>query len=60
MNKIHCIKCNKHNTLNPKVSNPKIYIFDKTLILSLIYGTCVSNNEKILTEESIEILIILV
>ena len=60
MNKIHCIKCNKHNTLNPKVSNPKIYIFDKTLILSLIYGTCVSNNEKILKEESTEILIILV
>ena len=36
MEKIDCIKCNKYK----KFKNPKIYIFHKTLVVSLICNKC--------------------
>ena len=43
MKKIYCIKCNKYR----KFKNPKIsYIFDKTLVLSIISDKCGSKDEK--------------
>ena len=55
--KIYCIKWDKYR----KFKNPKIsHIFDKKLVLSIIYNKCNSNDEKIFKEEeSIEILKIL-
>ena len=42
--KIYCIKCNNYGKFkNPKTS----YIFDKTLVLSIIFHKCGSNNGKI-------------
>ena len=57
MEKIYCIKCDKYK----KLKNPKIqYIFDKTLVLSIICDRCGSNDENTFEkEESIEILKIL-
>ena len=57
MKKIYCIKCNKYRSLKtPNIS----YIFDKTLVLSIICDKCSSEEENIFKEEeSIEILKIL-
>ena len=53
MKKIYCIKCRKYR----KIENSKVYIFDKTLILSIICSKCDINDENIFKEvESIEIL----
>ena len=54
MKKIYCITCNKYR----KFETPKIlYIFDKTLVLSIICDNCGSNDENIIKEEeSIEVL----
>ena len=53
MKKIYCSKCNKYK----KFKNPKIsYIFDKTLVLSIVCDKCSSKDEKVfIEEESIEI-----
>ena len=58
MKKIYCIKCNKYR----KFKNPKIsYIFNKTLVLSIICDKCGSKDEELFKEEkSIEILKILI
>ena len=57
MKKIYCIKYNKYR----KFKNSKIsYIFDKTLVLSIIVGDCGINDKVPLKEkESIEMLKIL-
>ena len=54
MKKVYFIRRNKYR----KFKNRKIsYIFDKTLVLSIIYEKCGSNDEKIFKEkESVEIL----
>ena len=54
MKKIYYIKCNKYKIFkNPKI----LYIFDKTLALSIIYRQCDSNYEIIYKEEkSIDLL----
>ena len=54
---MYCIKCNKYR----KFKNSEIsYIFNKTLVLFIIYNKCGSNESKILKEEEpIEILQIL-
>ena len=40
---IYCIKCNNYR----EFKNPKIpYVFDKTLLLSIICGKYGSNDEK--------------
>ena len=47
------VQCNKYR----KFKNPKIsHIFNKTLVLSVICDTCDSDDEKIFTEDSIEML----
>ena len=44
MKKIYCVFCNKYR----KFKNPKIsYIFEKALVLSIIYSTCKNRDEKI-------------
>ena len=56
MKKIYWIKCIKYR----KFKNPKIlYIFDKTLVLSIICGKCsaVIMKKVFKEDESIEILI---
>ena len=57
MKKLYCVICSKCRILkNPKIS----YIFEKTLVLSIICSKCKMEDEKILKEEeSIEILKIL-
>ena len=46
--KIYCTKCKKCiKFLNPKIS----YIFDKTLVLSIIYSKFGDNNYRIIEEE---------
>ena len=57
MTKIYCVICDKYR----KFKNPKIlYVFEKTLVLSIICRKCKNDDEKIFTEEqSIEILTIL-
>ena len=52
--KIYCIMCNKYE----KFKNPKIsYIFNETLVLSIIYSKFDNNNDRIFKqEESIEAL----
>ena len=54
---IYCVICGKYR----KFKNLKIsYIFEKTLVLSIICSKCENEDEKILkVEESIEILKIL-
>ena len=53
MKKIFCIKCNKYT----KFKNPKIsYIFNETLVPSIICSKIGNNNNKIFKENTIEIL----
>ena len=54
MKKIYPIKCSKYRKfINPKIS----YIFDKTLLLSVICGICDSEGEELFEEKKlIEIL----
>ena len=48
MEKIYCVICGKYK----KFKNSKIsYIFEKTLVLSIIYSKCESEDEKIFKEE---------
>ena len=57
MKKLYCVICGKHR----KFEKPKIsYIFEKTLVLSVICSECENEDEKMFKEEeSIEILKIL-
>ena len=57
MKKIYCVICGKYR----KFKNPKIsYIFEKTLVLTIICSKYENKDEKIFKkEESIEILKIL-
>ena len=44
MNKNYCIKCNKYRKLKkPKMS----YIFNETLVLSILFHKCRSNKDTI-------------
>ena len=54
MENLYCIICGKYR----KFENPKIsYLLEKTLVLSIICGNCMNEDEKIFKEEeSIEIL----
>ena len=54
MKKIYCVLCGKYR----KPEKPKIsFIFDKTLVVSIICSKCKNEDEKIFKgEESIEIL----
>ena len=54
MKQIYCVICGKYR----KFRKPKIsYIFEKTLVLSIICGKCKNEDEKIFKEkESVEIL----
>ena len=45
--KIYCIKCTEYR----KFKNLKIYIFSKTLFLSIICDKCGSEDKKIFKEE---------
>ena len=48
MNKVYCIKCNKHK----KIKKSKMsYIFDKALVLSIIFNKCGSKDKTIFKEE---------
>ena len=55
--KICCVICDKYR----KFKNPKIlYVFEKTLVLSIICSKCKNDDEKIFKEEeSIKILKVL-
>ena len=57
MKKLYWVICGKYR----KFKNPKIwYIFEKTLVLSIICSKCKNEDEKLLKEEElIEILQIL-
>ena len=57
MKKLYCVICSKYS----KFDQPKIsYIFEKTLVLSIILSKCKNEGQKILKKkESIEILTIL-
>ena len=57
MKKLYCVICGQYRKFN----NPKTsYIFEKTLVLSIICSKCKNEDEKIFKEEeSIEILKIL-
>ena len=51
-----CVICGNYKSKNLKIS----YIFEKTLVLSIIWSKCENDNEKIFKEEEpIEILKIL-
>ena len=54
MKKLYCVICGKYR----KLGKPKIlYLFEKTLVLSIICSNCKNEDEKIFKEkESIEIL----
>ena len=54
MKKLYCIICGKYR----KYKNTKIsYIFEKTLVLCIIYSKCKNEGKRILKEkESLEIL----
>ena len=58
MKKLYCFICDKYR----KFENPKIsYLFEKTLVISIICSKCKKKNEKLFKEaESVEILRILV
>ena len=46
--KICCVICDKYrNFKNPKI----FYVFEKTLVLSIICSKCKNDDEKIFTEE---------
>ena len=53
MKTLYCVICSKYK----KFKNPKIsYIFEKTLVFSIVCSKCKNENEKIFKEEeSIEI-----
>ena len=54
MKKLYWIKCNDYSNIK---SNKKVYIFDKTALVSIICHMCGSEGEKLYKEkESIEIL----
>ena len=55
MKKLYCVICNKYR----KFEKLKIYLLEKTLVLSIICIKCKNEDEKILEEESTEILKIL-
>ena len=57
MKKLYCVICCKYR----KFKNPKLsYIFEKSLVLSIIYSKCKNEDKKMFKEEeSIEILKIL-
>ena len=55
MKKLYCGICNKYR----KFEKLKIYLLEKTLVLSIICIKCKNEDEKILEEESTEILKIL-
>ena len=57
MENLYCVICGKYR----KFKNPKIsYIFEKTLIFSIICSKCKNEDEKICkAEEQIQITIIL-
>ena len=55
MKKLYCGICKKYR----KFEKLKIYLLEKTLVLSIICIKCKNEDEKILEEESIEILKIL-
>ena len=56
MKKLYCVISNKYKKLEkPKTS----YLFEKTLVLSIICSKCKTEDEKIFKEESIKILKIL-
>ena len=51
--KKYCVKFVKFRTfVNPKIS----YVFEKTLVLSIICGKCDNSNDKIWGKKSIKIL----
>ena len=53
MKKLYCVICNKYR----KFEKLKIYLLEKTLVLSIICSKCKNEDEKIFKEEeSIEIL----
>ena len=46
--KNYCVTCSKNRTFeNPKI----LYIFEKALVLSIIYSRCNNVDEKIYKEE---------
>ena len=48
MKKLYCIVCGKYRKLEkPKIS----YLFEKTLVLSIICSKCRNEDEKICKEE---------
>ena len=49
MKKLYCIICGKQR----KFENPKRYIFEKTLVLSIICSKCKNEDEKIFKEEEL-------
>ena len=51
MKKLYCVVCNKYR----KFEKLKIYLLEKTLVLSIICSKCKNEDEEILEEESIEI-----
>ena len=56
MKKLYCVISNKYRKFEkPKTS----YLFEKTLVLSIICSKCKTEDEKISKEESIKILKIL-
>ena len=54
MKKLHCVVCSKYR----KLEKPKIlYIFGKTLVLSITYSKCENESEKIFkNKKSVKIL----
>ena len=54
--KIYCIKCNKYRK-SKNLKRP--YIFDKTLVLSIICGKCGSNDDNIADEEESTVILII-
>ena len=50
MKKLYCVSCGKYR----KFKNSKIsYIFEKTLVISIICSKCKNKDEKIFKEEKI-------
>ena len=55
MKKLYCGICNKYR----KFKKLKMYLLEKTLVLSITCSKCINEDEKTLEEESIEMLKIL-
>ena len=48
--KNYCIKCNKYR----KFKNPKkSYIFNETVVLSIIYNECGNNNDRVFKKKKL-------